>query len=136
VRDRDRALSLAEAVLKAAHGADQAQVSVTIGDNSYARFARNYIVQNLGAVTTQITLTYYIGQKSGSISSDDASPAAIARMVAKARDIAQRVPPDKRFVSLPKPQTISRPRRRAISIRRRARRPTIALRSSCRFSRA
>jgi predicted Zn-dependent protease len=107
VRDQDRALSLAEAVLKAAHGADQAQVSVTIGDNSYARFARNYIVQNLGAVTTQITLTYYIGKKSGSISSDDASPAAIARMVAKARDIAQRVPPDKRFVSLPKPQTIS-----------------------------
>ena len=104
--DQDRALSTGEAVLKAASGADQAQVSVTITDASYARFARNYVTQNLGSVASQITLTYYIGQKSGSVTTDDASPDSIARLVAAARDIAQRVPPDNRFVSLPVPGTI------------------------------
>jgi predicted Zn-dependent protease len=103
VPDRDRALELAERVLRAAHGADQAQVTVTIANAAYARFARNYVIQNLDALTTQITLTYYVGKKSGSISTDDASPASIARIVARAREIALRVPPDNGFVSLPKP---------------------------------
>jgi PmbA protein len=107
MRDQDRALSLAERVLQAAAGADQAQVSVSISDASYARFAHNYVVQNLASVSTQITLTYYIGKKSGSISTDDASPASVARMVAAARAIAQRVPPDNGFVSLPKPAAIA-----------------------------
>jgi PmbA protein len=106
MRDQDRALSLAERVLKAAAAADQAQVSVAISDASYARFAHNYVVQNLASVSTQITLTYYIGKKSGSVSSDDASPASVARMVSAARAIAQRVPPDNGFVSLPKPAAI------------------------------
>src|SRR5471032_812423 len=103
MRDQDRALSLAERVLKAAATADQAQVTVNISDASYARFARNYVVQNLGAVSTQINLTYYAGKRAGSISTDDASPASIARIVAAARDIAHRVPPDSGFVSLAKP---------------------------------
>lgn len=103
MRDQDRALSLAEQVLKAAGGADQAQVTVTLSDASYARFARNYVIQNLAALQTQITLTYYLGKRSGSRSTDDPSPASIARLVAGAREIAQRVPPDNGFVSLPKP---------------------------------
>jgi PmbA protein len=107
VPDADRALALAETVLAAASSADQAQVSVSLSDASYARFARNYVVQNLAALSTQITLTYYLGKRSGSITSDDASPAAIARMVASARAIAQRVPPDNRFVSLPAPASIA-----------------------------
>jgi PmbA protein len=111
MRDQDRALSLAERVLKAAASADQAQVTVTISDASYARFAHNYVVQNLAAVQTQITLTYYVGKKSGSVSTDDASPPSIARMVAAARDIAHRVPPDNGFVSLPKPAAIAAPSR-------------------------
>jgi predicted Zn-dependent protease len=100
--DQDRALSLAETVLKAAAGADQAQVTVAVSDASYARFAHNYVIQNLDAVSTQITLTYYAGKRSASISTDDASPASIKRIVAEARAIAQRVPPDSGFVSLPK----------------------------------
>ena len=105
--DRDRALTLAERVLRAAKGADQAQVTVNIGDASYARFARNYVIQNLDALQTQITLTYYAGKRSGSISTDDASDASIARIVARAREIAQRVPPDGGFVSLPKPARVA-----------------------------
>lgn len=107
MRDQDRALSLAEQVLRAAAHADQAQVTVSVSDASYARFAHNYVVQNLDAVSTQITLTYYLGKRSGSISTDDASPASIARLVANARDIAQRVPPDTGFVSLPKPAPVA-----------------------------
>jgi len=107
VADRDRALTLAERVLRAAKGADQAQVTVNIGDASYARFARNYVIQNLDALQTQITLTYYAGKRSGSISTDDASDASIARIVARAREIAQRVPPDGGFVSLPKPARVA-----------------------------
>jgi PmbA protein len=105
--DQDRALSLAETVLKAAGGADQAQVSVSLSDASYARFARNYVTQHVGSVSSQITLTYYIGKKSGSVTTDDASPESIARIVAAARDIAQRVPPDNNFVSLPTPAAIA-----------------------------
>ncbi len=109
MRDQDRALSLAETVLKAAAAADQAQVTVAISDASYARFARNYVIQNLDAVSTQITLTYYVGKKSASISTDDASPASIRRVVAEARDIAHRVPPDSGFVSLPKAAPVAHP---------------------------
>ncbi len=100
--ERERALALAERVLRAAKGADQAQVTVTISDAAYARFARNYVIQNLDALQTQITLTYYAGKRSGSISTDDAGDASIARTVARAREIALRVPADADFVSLPK----------------------------------
>ena len=104
--DQDRALTLAESVLQAAAGADQAQVSVTISNADYARFAHNYVVQNIGQLQTQITLTYYIGKRSGTMSTDDASPESIARMVAAAKSVAQRVPPDNDFVSLPKPGSV------------------------------
>src|SRR5580658_713764 len=107
MRDQDRALTLAENVLNAAKGADQAQVTVTISDAAYARFADNYVIQNLDSLQTQITLTYYEGKKSGSVSTDDVSPESIARLVAGARAIAQRVPPDNGFVSLPKPAPIA-----------------------------
>ena len=106
MHEQDRAISLAETVLKAAHEADQAQVTVTIADASYARFARNYVTQNLESQQTSIALTYYIGKKAGTVRSADASSRGIAILVAEAKEIAQRVPPDNSFVSLPKPQTL------------------------------
>lgn len=106
MRDQDRALSLAETVLKAAAGADQAQVTVNIEDNSYARFGENYVTQNLESQQTNFTLTYYVGKKSGTVQSADATADGIARTVAEAKEIAQRVPPDNRFVLLPKPQSL------------------------------
>jgi predicted Zn-dependent protease len=107
MHEQDRALSLAESVLTAAKSADQAQVTVTITDASYARFARSYVTQNLESQQTNISLTYYIGKKAGTVNSADASPDGIARLVAKAKEIAQRVPPDNDFVSLPKPQELA-----------------------------
>jgi predicted Zn-dependent protease len=109
MHEQDRAIALAEAVLAAAAGADQAQVSVTIGDAAYARFAANYVTQNLDAQQTTIALTYYIGKQSGTVTSADASAAGIARTVAQAKAIAQRVPPDLRFVSLPAAQPYASP---------------------------
>ncbi len=102
-------MSIAEAVLTAAGGADQAQVTVVIGDASYARFAANYVTQNLDAQQTMIALTSYIGKRSGTVTSADASPAGIARIAAQAKAIAQRVPPDTHFVSLPGPQAYASP---------------------------
>jgi predicted Zn-dependent protease len=106
MHEQDRALSLAETVLAAAKEADQAQVSITITDASYARFARNYVTQNLESQQTSISLTYYIGKKAGTVKSADASPEGIARLVADAKKIAERVPPDNSFVSLPKPEQL------------------------------
>jgi predicted Zn-dependent protease len=106
MRDQDRALSLAETVLKAAAGADQAQVTVSIEDSSYARFGQNYVTENLESQQTNFTLTYYIGKKSGTVQSADTTADGIARTVAEAKEIAQRVPPDNSFVSLPKPQSL------------------------------
>jgi predicted Zn-dependent protease len=103
MHEQDRALSLAQTVLAAAKEADQAQVSVTITDASYARFARNYVTQNLESQQTSISLTYYLGKKAGTVRSADASPEGVARLVAGAKAIAERVPPDNSFVSLPKP---------------------------------
>jgi PmbA protein len=105
--DNDRALSLAERVLKATAGADQAQVSVQVTDAAYARFARNYVTQNLAARSTQITIDYYIGKQSGAATTDDPTDASIARAVEVARQTAKRTPADPDFVSLPKARPIS-----------------------------
>ena len=107
----DRALTLATRALAAAHDADQAQVTVSLSDASYARFAANYVTQNLQSVQTQISLTYHIGKQSGSTTTDDASDESLGRLVARARDIAKRVPPDTDFVSLPKAGRIAAPGR-------------------------
>ena len=109
MRNDDRALSLADTVLRAAKGADQAQVLVTIADASYARFARNYVTQNLESQQTTIAFTYYSGKKSGTVRSADVSPDGIARLVAQAKAVAERVPPDNSFVSLPKPGVLDTP---------------------------
>jgi predicted Zn-dependent protease len=106
MHEQDRALSLAETVLTAAKEADQAQVSITITDAAYSRFARNYVTQNLESQQTSISLTYYIGKKAGTVKSADASPEGIARLVAGAKEIARRVPPDNSFVTLPKPEQL------------------------------
>jgi predicted Zn-dependent protease len=107
--DQDRALSIAEKVLRFARSADQAQVTVNITSGSYARFARNYVTQNLTGNQTQVTLAYYQGKKSGTTTTDDLSDASLTRLVESAKAIAERVPPDTDFVSLPKPGHIPPP---------------------------
>jgi len=102
MRDQDRALSIAEKALRFAD-AEQAQVTVNFNQQSYARYARNYVTQNLTSDQTTITLTYYAGKQNGTTTTDDSSDDGLRRLAAAARAIAQRVPPDDDFVSLPKP---------------------------------
>jgi predicted Zn-dependent protease len=109
--DRDRALSIAEKVLRFARSADQAQVTVNLTKNSYARFARNYVTQNLTGDQTQVTLAYYKRKQSGTTTTGDLSDSGLRRLVASAKAIAERVPPDTDFVSLPKPAAIPPPGR-------------------------
>jgi PmbA protein len=107
--EQDRALSIAERVLGFARAADEAQVTVNITRSNYARFARNYVTQNLTGDQTQVSLTYYEGKKSGTTTTDDLSEESLTRLVASAKAIADRVPPDTDFVSLPKPAPIAPP---------------------------
>ena len=65
MRDQDLALSIAQKALSFAHGADQAAVTVTVNRQSYARYARNYVTQNLTSEQTQVSLTYYSAKRSG-----------------------------------------------------------------------
>lgn len=103
MHEQDRALNLAERVLRAADGADQAQVVVAIGDASYARFGGTSVTQNLDAQQTTVTLTYYRGKRAGRVTTADTGPGSAERIVAQAKAIADRIPPDNGFVSLPKP---------------------------------
>ena len=80
---------------------------MTIADASYARFAQNYVTQNLQSLQTTFSLTYYLGKNAGTVRSADVTPDGIAHAVVEAKDIAQRVPPDNDFVSLPKPQPLA-----------------------------
>jgi PmbA protein len=107
MRDQDRALSIAEKALGYAGSADQAQVTVNFNRQSYARYAQNYVTQNLTSDQTVITLTYYAGKQSGTTTSGDASDEGLRRLAAAAKAIAERVPPDNDFVSLPKPAPIA-----------------------------
>ena len=103
MRNEDEALTLAARTLAAAAGADQAQVTVAITDSSYARFGQNFVTENLESRQTKVTLTYYSGKRSATVSSGDVTAGAAERLAARAKAIAERVPPDNGFVSLPKP---------------------------------
>ena len=103
------ALGIAEKVLKLAGGADQAQVIVTAVDNDYARFARNYVTQNIGSEETRVELTYVTNKRLGSASTGDISDASLRALVATAADIALRLPANREFVSLAAKKPISAP---------------------------
>lgn len=103
------ALALAEKALSFARGADQAAVSVSYDDSSYARFADNYVPESLNSSQTAIDLTYVKDKHLGTASANDASEESLRRLVATAADIASRVPANREFVSLAMPAPIARP---------------------------
>jgi PmbA protein len=103
------ALALAEKVLALARGADQASVTVTFDDSKYARFADNYVPENLSSTQTTIEVRYVKDKHLGSASGNDQSDASLRRLVATAADVASRVPVNREFVSLAKPAPIAKP---------------------------
>lgn len=107
--DRQRMIEIAERVLALAKGADQAQVTVNARDEAYARFARNYVVQNLDGQELAVTLTYVKNKHLGTATSGSVNDNGLRELVATAADIARRVPANREFVSLATKQPIPKP---------------------------
>lgn len=100
MRSSAEAMAIAEKVLGFAQGADQAQVNVTFDDSSYARFARNYVTQNLSRSEGNVTLVYVKGKRIGTATTGSMSDEALRALAATAAEIAGRLPPNREFVSL------------------------------------
>jgi len=109
VPSQAEALALAEKALGFVQGADQASVSVTYEDENYARFADNYVPENLNSIQTTINLTYVRDKHVGTAIGNDQSDAGLRRLVAAAADVTGRVPANPEFVSLATPARISKP---------------------------
>jgi len=109
VANQADALALAEKALAFARGADQAAVTVSYDDSNYARFADNYVPENLSAIQTTIELTYVKDKHVGTAIGNDRSHDGLRRLGAAAADIAGRVPANPEFVSLATPARIPKP---------------------------
>ncbi len=101
------ALALARRALSFVRGADQASASVEVVDAAYSRFARNYVVQNIGSLGTIVSLTYVKGKRTGSSSTGDVSDAGLRTLAAQASEVAAHVPTDADFVSLAKSHSLA-----------------------------
>jgi PmbA protein len=103
------ALALAEKTLGLIRGADQAQVDVTLSDASYARFAGNYVPENLNGYEVDVEIVYVKDKRIGRMTTNDRTDAGLRAAVASAADIASRVPANHEFVSLPPKAPIAAP---------------------------
>jgi len=117
-RDADEARALAKRVLGYATGVDQAQVSVDFNDEAYARFAQNYVVQNLTTARGEVRLTLVKDKRLATVATSDLSDASLRKAVAAARAIAARLPVNREFVSLAVPRAIAASARSAYAATR------------------
>ena len=98
--DRDNALKICETVLghaKAA-GAEDATVSLQSSVLSHARFADNRISTSGRSEDLDISVTVWIGRRRGSISGNDAGPAALKALADDAVQIARVSPVHREYV--------------------------------------
>lgn len=96
---------IAETVL-AASRADQTEVEVFANDSALTRFANNYIHQNVEQSDVDVRVRAVIGQKIGVASTNEISPDALARVAARALELAEHQRENKDFRSLPRPAPI------------------------------
>jgi predicted Zn-dependent protease len=106
--DARSALALAHKTLALVQGADQASVQVNGLDAAYSRFAQNYVIENLASVATTVSVTYIKDKRRGSSTTGDLSDAGIRAVIARAADVAGRVPPNPEFLSLATPGAVGR----------------------------
>ena len=97
---RDEALAMCEAVLAQAKaaGAEDAVVSLRSSIESHARFADNRISTSGRAEDLDLTVTVWTGRRRGSITGNDATPAALAQMAKDAVEIARISPVHREYV--------------------------------------
>lgn len=105
----DEARTLARRVLGYATGADQVQVAVALDRSGYARFARNYVVQNLATTQGVVHITVVRNKRLGTVTTSDFSAAGLRTSVVDALAIAARLPVNREFVSLAKKAPLATP---------------------------
>ncbi len=97
---------IAETVLSASR-ADQTEVEVFANDSALTRFANNYIHQNVEQSDVDVRVRAVIGQKIGIASTNEISPEALARVAARALELAEHQRENEDFRSLPRPAPIA-----------------------------
>src|SRR5438552_2905628 len=96
---------IGERVLGASR-ADQTEVEVFANDSALTRFANNYIHQNVEHIDVDVRVRAVIGQKIGVASTNELSDEALARVAARAYELAQHQRENEDFRSLPRPEPI------------------------------
>ncbi|HEY3374460.1 MAG TPA: TldD/PmbA family protein [Candidatus Aquicultor sp.] len=86
--------------------ADQLEVLATAGDTALTRYSNNYIHQNVATTNVSLSIRAVVDKRIGYASTNRLDAESIHEMVDKATLIAKHRPPDKDFVSLPKPLPI------------------------------
>ncbi len=97
---------IAQTVLGASR-ADQTEVEVFANDSALTRFANNYIHQNVEQSDVDVRVRAVIGQKIGVASTNELAEDALARVAARAFELAEHQRENEDFRSLPRPQPIS-----------------------------
>lgn len=88
--------------------ADQTEVEVFANNSALTRFANNYIHQNVEQADVDVRVRAVLGQKIGIASTNQTSGEALARVAAKAVELARHQRDNDDFRSLPGPQPIAR----------------------------
>ena len=93
-------------VVLGASRADQTEVEVFANDSALTRFANNYIHQNVEQSDVDVRVRAVIGQKIGIASTNEISDDALARVAARALELAEHQRDNEDFRALPRPVPI------------------------------
>jgi predicted Zn-dependent protease len=96
---------ICETVLNASR-ADQTEVEVFAHASALTRFANNYIHQNVEQRDVDVRVRAVVGQKVGVASANETDDDALARLAARALELAEHQRENEDFRSLPRPQPV------------------------------
>jgi len=94
---REEFRRLADLALDASQG-DHTVVSLNVRKGGTARFANNQIVQHVNTYRHELTISVAVGGRTGSSSTTELSPRAIAAATARAQKTARVSPPDPEYL--------------------------------------
>ncbi|MBI5289008.1 MAG: TldD/PmbA family protein [Chloroflexi bacterium] len=98
---------IVDTVLNASR-ADQTEVEVFSNNSALTRFANHSIPPHVEHTDVDVRVRAVIGQKIGIASSNEISPDALARLAARAVELAQHQRENEDFRSLPRPQPVGK----------------------------
>src|SRR3954465_10878460 len=88
----------------AASRADQTEIGVIGVDSALTRFANSGIHQNVSERNVEVRVRAVVGKRQGVATTNDLSDSALARLLDRAVESAQRQPEDPGLPDLPGPQ--------------------------------